>query len=681
MRFDFGYAEESRIGKSYDLNLLRRLLPFIRPYTRLLAGSIVLVVGITLLELWIPYITKIAIDSYILPTTSIDRFQTPAGSASGKQYLSIRLDNPAVRQVVRANKQHFTIQGDRAIIALEALDELGEDDLRILRSSDLSGLVKVTALFLMVISLDFGFNFIQQLTMQYAGHTIMHDLRLRLYEHLQELSIAFFNRNPVARLVTRVTNDVQNMHELFTSVISLVFKDLLLLVGIAGVLLFMNWRLALVSFAVLPLVALLAVNFSSQIREVYRRLRIAVAEINARFAETIAGIKVIQAFAKEESNYTDFQSLNHTNFELGMRQIHIFSLFMPVVEMLGVITMALLIYYGGGLVLKESVSLGALVAFISYMRMFFRPIRDLAEKYNILQNAMSSAERIFLLFDSQEKLPQVDDHPQPRAPLQSINFDAVKFAYVPEEPVLKGVSFVLPAGQTMAIVGPTGSGKTTLINLIIRFYDPTGGTIRLNGRDIAGLPLAQLRSRLALVTQDPYLFSGTLRDNILQGRKDLTPRALEEILEASHCAAWIRRLPEGLDTVIHEGGVSLSSGERQLISIARALARNPELIILDEATSYVDSATEQQLQAAMVNLMAGRTALVVAHRLSTARTAHQILVMKRGRVVERGSHASLMAQKGFYYHLNMLQHDQNEALSEVAATSPALERSLRRTPQ
>jgi ATP-binding cassette subfamily B protein len=440
-----------------------------------------------------------------------------------------------------------------------------------------------------------------------------------------------------------------------------------LLVGIAVVLLGIDLKLALVSFAVLPFVLYASAHFSGQTRDVYRTLRIKIAEINTRFSETIGGIKVIQLFLQEKENYLGFKSLNHEHYLAGMRQIHVFAIFMPVIEVLGAAVIAVVIYYGGSGVLSETLSLGALVAFLSYMKMFFRPIRDIAEKYNILQNAMASAERIFLILDSSETMQKtvsdIDFRTKFKPKLQGTPLDKiteiamenVSFEYVKDEPVLRNVSFSIKAGETLAVVGPTGSGKTSMINLIIRFYDPTSGWILLNGVDIKAIKISDLRSKMSLVMQDPFLFSETIRENILLGRHDISETAFQHILKESNCQNFIDRLPDGVHTVLSEGGASISSGERQLISIARAFARNPDLIILDEATSYIDSETEQKIQEALVKLMSNRTSIIVAHRLSTAREADKIIVLNRGQIIETGNHAELMKLQGFYFRLNQLQ--------------------------
>jgi len=660
MQSDYGYFEETKLGKPYDLRLLKRIYPFTRPYRLLLFGSIGVVLLITALDLALPYVTKIAIDRYIVPLTASESLTTDRGEKFSERVIRIDLNNPQQQALVSKYRELFTVEGTTALIPYNALARLEKSDLAVLRKDDVAGVTYITGIFLILVIINFMLNFVQKMIMEYTGHMIMHDLRIRLFGHIQNLATAFFTRNPVGRLVTRTTNDVQNMHELFTSVISMIFKDLFLLCGIAVVLLVLNWKLALVSFTVLPLVICASIIFARRARGIFRELRIKIAEINTRFSETIGGIRVIQLFRQEINNYRLFKQLNHENYQAGMKQIHVLAVFMPLIEILGVVAVALVIWYGGGRVLTGTLSLGALVAFLSYIRMFFRPIRDLAEKYNILQNAMASAERIFLILDSQDRLQWAAAQKRGNEPgsqqITTIEFENVDFSYVDDEAILKNINFKMNAGDTVAVVGPTGAGKTTLINLIPRFYDPTAGHVLINNRDIRDWEASAIRSKIALVMQDPFLFSGTIRENIFQENHNLPEHRIQSILEASNCKPLIDRLEKGLDTTLTEGGASISSGERQLISIARAFARNPQLILFDEATSYIDSPTELRIQKALDKLMQNRTSLVVAHRLSTVRNADRIIVLNRGRIVETGHHTDLMQQKGFYFRLHQLQN-------------------------
>ncbi|SPD76431.1 conserved membrane hypothetical protein [uncultured Desulfobacterium sp.] len=661
MESDYGYFEETRLGRPYDLKLLGRLYPFTRPYRLLLFGSILLVVLITLCELSLPYVTKIAIDRYIVPKTALHGVDN-AGAVQGQtRDYSVDLKDPEAAAIVNKYPGLFRVEENSAIIPFEGLRNLSKDDLTRLRRSDMAGIATVSVLFLCLIGAGFFLNFFQVLIMEYAGQKMMHDLRMRLFTHIQGLSVSFFTRNAVARLVTRVTNDIDNMYELFTSVIGFVFTDLFLFIGIVVVLTSINLRLALISFAVIPVVLYASVSFSRRARDIFRILRIKLAEINTWFSESINGIKVIQLYNCERNNAESFGDLNHENYEAGMRQIRVLAVFLPIVELLGMCAIALVILYGGKSVLAGAVSLGSLVAFISYMRMFFRPIRDLAEKYNILQNAMASAERIFIILDT------VNDVPPPLTPsipmfaakekIEALSLVDVSFGYVPGETVLKDISFTLRAGETVGVVGPTGSGKTSLINLIQRFYDPVAGRILINGCDIKDYDPAWFRSKMALVMQDPFLFSASIRENIFLKNSFATGAQTEQILYSSNCKALVENLPDGLDTVLAEAGGSISSGERQLISIARAIAYDPQIILFDEATSYIDSQTEIKIQEAIDRMMKDRTALIVAHRLSTVRNADRIIVLNRGRIIETGTHQELMGLRGFYFRLHQLQHN------------------------
>jgi len=644
---------EKTLGQARDIRLIRRLYPFIRPYRLLLLATVFFMICITGFELAIPYATKIAIDTYIVPGYR----QEDRQSENKERRLEIDLSDPDIKSIVAAYPGKFQVSGETARIDYKSLSELPPDTVSRLRRSDMTGIGYIAAVLLVIVLLNFVFSFIQVMMMEYIGQQVMHDLRMKLFSHIQALCVRFFTHNPVGRLVTRVTNDIQNMHEMLTSVIIFVMKDLFLVAGITIMLFLIDWQLSLVVYAIFPFVFYAAAKFAGAAREAFRTLRIKIAEINSHFSETIGGMSVIQLFRRESANYDAFEKLNHEYFSAGMQQITMFAIFMPFIELASSVVLAVVIFYGGGSLLAERITLGTLVVFISYLRMFFRPIRDIAEKYNITLNALSSAERIFLILGENDRLPEPTPEERLYMPekITDITLDHVTFSYVTEEPVLKDISLNIRGGETIAVVGPTGAGKTSLINLLTRFYDPDAGAVRINGTDIRNFRISELRSKIALVLQDPFLFSATIRNNIFPDQPDVGKERIEAILANANCLRLVHGLPHGLDTEVSEGGISLSSGQRQLISIARALAQDPELIIFDEATSYIDSETEQEIQIALMNLMKSRTAIIIAHRLSTARIADRIIVVNHGRIIEAGSHAALIKQNGFYHRLYQLQ--------------------------
>jgi ATP-binding cassette subfamily B protein len=641
--------EEKSLGKAQDIRLLKQLLPYIKPYRFILSITVLLMISVTFLELLIPYITKVAIDRYIIPQETGSR----GSQTSIDRRMTVDMADPDIRDLVRARPEIFEVHENFARISYDDLKQLPQKDLSVIRRQDIHGVMVMAGYLLLVVGASFCLNFLLMVILEYAGQMIMHDLRMTLFTHIQGLSIRFFSQNPVGRLVTRVTNDTQNMQEMFNSVIIFVLKDLFLVVGIVVLLFYMDWRLAAAVHLIFPFVFYASYKFSGASRESYRTLRVKAAQMNSRFAETIGGIQVIQLFGKQRYNFSIFKKINHDNFEAGMQQITVFAIFMPFIEWMSSVALAIVIFYGGGSFMAQRISLGAIVAFISYLRLFFRPIRDIAEKYNITLNALSSSERIMQILNDRDMLPEPEEKVRLSVPekLEELRFDEVTFSYSPDEIVLDRITFTLTAGETIAIVGPTGAGKTSIINLIARFYDPDSGNILINGINIKNFRSRDIRSKMALVAQDPFLFSGTIRNNIFNNERQISPEEMNRILEASFCKSFIEKLPDGLDTVLTEGGATLSSGQRQLISIARALATDPQLIIFDEATSYIDSDTESKIQTALLNLTQRRTAIIIAHRLSTARVADKIIVLHHGKIIEAGTHSQLMDKQGFYYHL------------------------------
>lgn len=638
-----GHHEETLVQQK-DTRLLKRFLPLIKPHTLMVILSVILMIVLSGLDVAVPWVTRTAVDRYIIPKT--DPVSTPGSGHTPRNRIVFSLADPDVKSVVETYPALFEQQQATAEITLENLQRLPGNDLVRLRKQHLSGALLAGFILAALALARFVLSFIQIVVMEYAGQRMMHDLRLTIYSHIQKLPVAFFTQNTVGRLSTRVTNDIQNMQEMFTTIITFVMKDLLTLTGIIIALVSMDMALSAALFIIIPLVILATALFSKQSREVYRVLRVKTAEINSMFSECISGIKVIQLFTHQKKIIDDFITINHENYQAGIRQIFLFGLFMPIIDILGSVAIAIVIFFGGGRVVSDHMSLGTLIAFISYAKMFFRPIRDIAEKHNILQNALSSGERITQILDKDEDTPGGS---QTLSHIQSITFAGVDFAYQENEPILKDISFTVNQGEAMAIVGPTGSGKTSLINLIVRFYHRSGGAILINGAPIETVSTRSLRSRIAIVSQDPYLFSGTVRENIVPPGKAMDDQVLETIIRRSHLASVIRNLPDGLDTRISQGGSSLSSGERQLISIARAFAHEPDLIIFDEATSYVDTESEEKIRLAVAQLKENRTSITIAHRLRSAMTADRILVIIDGAITESGNHQSLMDNRQFYY--------------------------------
>lgn len=594
-----------------------------------------------------------------IPEKTLQQLKT-AGRMSGDKYYYTRQTDDVVK-VALDHPDIFYMSKYRVFISYDHLATLTAAELRIIRDNDFKGILKITLYFIAIILTSLIFTFFQIFIVEYACQKIMHEIRMDIFCHIQSRSQKFFSTTPVGRLVTRATNDVQNLHEMFNALFANILKDILLIIGITGLLFWINVKLAVVCFSVLPLLLMASVFFSIHSRNAFRQVRIKIAAINAAIQENITGIEVVKAFCREQLNTSKFIKLNRENYTANMKQTLIFAIFNPVVDgtRLGVI--ALIIWYGGGLAVQEAISIGTLVIFLYYMRMFFRPIQDLAEKYNIIQSAFASLERIYLLLNNED---HISDPELPQNLLQNqgkINFNNVSFRYNAGEPVLENISFNVEPGQTVAIVGLTGSGKSTLINLLERFYDPDNGEILIDETNIRDIPKKILRNRIGLVLQDIFLFAGTVRSNLTLGKNNYSDAEIYSALKTANADQLVSRLPKGLDEDITEGGKTLSTGERQLLAFARAILINPKILVLDEATAYIDPITENLIQNALKRITHKRTSLIIAHRLSTIQNADRILVLHKGTIHESGTHEELLKRKGLYFKLSSLQNIQNHS--------------------
>tara|TARA_B100000678_G_scaffold200925_1_gene168952 strand:+ start:430 stop:2217 length:1788 start_codon:yes stop_codon:yes gene_type:complete len=586
--------EEEALGKAYDARLMRRLLTYLWPYRRTVAVALVAIIGHSALQLAQPYLTKLAIDSYI---------------ATG----------------------------------------------------DLAGLNQIALVFLFVLLGAFILEYVRTYTLQMTGQRIMFDLRMQVYGHLQKLDVRFFDRNPVGRLMTRVTTDVDVLNELFASGVVAIFGDVFMLIGIMAVLLSMDWRLALVAFSVLPLIVMVTQWFRRHVRETYRTVRIWIARINAYLQEHITGMVTVQVFQREKRSFDAFDGINRTHRDANVASIFFYAVFYPAIELVGALAASLIIWFGGGWVLDESLTLGVLVAFLLYAQRFFRPISDMSEKFNILQSAMASSERIFALLDTPVEVSSpTKPTPRPAPARGRLEFDGVWFAYVDDNYVLRDVSFVVEPGQRIGIVGATGAGKTTIISLLMRFYDVSRGRILVDGIDIRELGLSDLRGLSSLVLQDAHLFAGSIAANVRLGDQTITDADVRAAIASVHAKPFIDQLPAGLASPVAERGATLSVGQKQLVTFARALAYEPRVLVLDEATSSVDTETEVLIQDALRVLMTGRTTIAIAHRLSTIQDMDRILVLHKGQLRETGTHQELLARRGIYFKLYQLQYQEQE---------------------
>jgi ATP-binding cassette subfamily B protein len=623
------FHEEEVLGKAYDARLMRRLIEYLRPYRVVVFFALMAILFYGILQAVPPYLMKVEVDRYLDP--------------SGRQGLP-------------------------AFLA------------PFLSPNPLVGILQIAlALLLPTVALTFFLEFAQSFAMQLVGQKVMYDLRRQIFGHLQRLQIGFYDRNPVGRLVTRVTTDVDVLNELFASGVVAIFGDVFTLLSIVVVMLKLNWKLAVLTFSVLPVIVLVTMAFRQAVRESYRQIRVAIARINAYLQEHLTGMAVLQLFNREARSQEEFEKINRRHMEAYKDSILAYGLFYPAVEFLGVLAVAIIIYLGGGMSLHGAVSVGTAIAFIQYSQRFFRPIQDLSDKYNILQSAMASSERIFKLLDTpvtitdpagaDGRFPIADFRlGQPIGNRQSaienlsplVEFRDVSFAYQGDHRVIEHVSFTIDWGETVAVVGHTGAGKTTLASLLLRFYEAQDGQVLLDGVDIRNLPLCELRKNFGIVLQDPFLFSGDIASNIRLGSEWISDEQVRDAARQVNLLDFIESLPGGFGEPVKERGATLSTGQKQLLSFARALAHNPPILILDEATSSVDPETEYLIREGLRRLIRNRTSLVIAHRLSTIQNASKILVLHKGRVREVGSHQELLEKKGIYFKLYQLQYKDQE---------------------
>jgi ATP-binding cassette subfamily B protein len=594
MQYGYGYFEEDKLGEVTDINLWRRILGYATHYWHGVALAVFLSFIVIASSLLLPYLVRLGVDKYI-----------------------INVEIPV--------------------------------------SARFSGLAILAVIFAVAVVAGFAGNYFQVTVLEWTGQNIMHRMRQHIYTHMLGLDLEFFNENPSGKIVTRLTNDVQNMHEMFTSVIVTLFNDAMQIIGILVLLYWMNWRLALMMTLLRPVILVATLWFSRRARNVFREIRTNLAKINAYLQEAVSGISLIQMFQREKDTERSFVNLNQSYFASALQQIKIFGVFMPLLDILASTATAIIIWYGGVLILRGEMTIGILVAFLSYMRLFFQPLRELSQKYSIVQSAMASAERIFQLLDTRSRLPVLQEPFRPQSVNGTLEFSNVTFGYDSGKPVIHNLSMKVDPGETLAIVGATGSGKSTLVNLLERMYDPDSGSIMLDGHDLRELDPKWLRNTVGLVMQEVYLIPGTIKENIVLDSEMEEPD-LAAILQMAQLDDLIGRLPQGIHTRIGEGHMELSAGERQLLAMARVMVRDPDILVLDEATANVDSETEILVERAIDATLSQRTSIVIAHRLSTIRRADRIIFMDAGQIVEEGTHEKLMADKGFYHRLQNLQY-------------------------
>lgn len=657
--------------KTYDSKLMKRLLKYAKPYWHYFVITIILMMLITGLELLRPYLLKITIDDYIngykKPMYEVDISEPIEGIIfNGKKYVRLnkldskqieKLTNYPKKVLLKKNNKYYLLDYEEKDISQGI--SISKKDYEKFIKQDIDGITKIGLIFLLAIIIVFILNYLQTYVLNYTGQKIIFNIRQDLYSHIQSLSLSYFDKNPVGRLVTRVTNDAETLNEMYTGVLINLFKDVFILVGIIIVMLKMNYKLALISFSLIPLILIASIVFRKKIREVYRLGRVQLAKINSTLNENITGMKTIQIFKKEEKISKQFDEINTAYLNTAKKEVNLHAIFRPSIEIINSLGLATLVYYGSGQVISGYIEFGVLYAFIDYLQKFFQPILDLTEKYNILQAAMASSEKIFAILDEDDMIENTNN-PVPIKELKGkIEFKNVWFAYEDENWVLKDVSFTINPGEIVAFVGATGAGKSSIINLITRFYDIQKGEILIDGINIKKYDKFELRKHIGVVLQDVFLFTGTIKDNIRLNNYNISDEEIKQIAKYVNAHHFIEKLPKQYDEPVMERGATLSAGEKQLLAFARTLAFDPSILILDEATSNIDTETELLIQDALQKLIKGRTTIAVAHRLSTIQNSDKIIVLKNGVIQEMGTHQELLENEGIYYDLYKLQYKES----------------------
>ncbi len=692
--------EEEQVLSGYNPRIMRRLLGYARPY-RLLAVVAIISLGIgTVGTLLLPIVIQRTVDDNLIsrftriPAEHVTEFSAAefdgAITLSGATYIPddklvalsgvdrARLtENGAIEETryyvfpyddaltSTFDGSFGTVVTDTAMVdgrqyaSIDAarLGELSEEQRRLIRSDDLSELRRKTLSFFVLLAGVLVFTFAQIYFMALVGQGVMKDMRMELFNHTIRQRLGYLSRHPVGKLVTRVTNDVETVNQFFTDVLINLLRNLALMIGAVATIMLLNWRLGLVTLATLPPVLILTVFFRDRAREVYRRVRMLVSQVNAFLSEHLSGMSIVQLFARERTVRKDFTEKNDELLRANLGEMYVFATFRPLIDLLSSISIGVVIYYGAGFLLSGVVSLGVLIAFINLIRRFYQPVMAISEQFTVLQSALAGSERVFEMLDEVDRIPDEGTWIPPRPIIGSVEFDHVWFEYKEGEPVIRDLSFRIDPGETVAVVGYTGAGKTTIANLLTRMWDIQKGRILLDGVDIREYSLDTLRTVIQPIQQDVFLFNDTVESNIALGR-NLSKDELSRISSLVQ-AGFIERLPDGFETALAEGATNISTGERQLLSFARILAHDPRIIIMDEATASIDTETEQLIQMALGTIMEDRTSLVIAHRLSTIKHADRILVLAQGELVEQGTHDTLIAERGIYYNLYKLQYQED----------------------